>query len=87
MLQMIARAGWYVKNDIIARDLRMQTIEEFVRLLARRLLFSLLTVQTKAQYYHSTIWRLNTRNLMVDTNSFETLPPRKETKRQPRQAL
>ncbi|GBP86291.1 Probable RNA-directed DNA polymerase from transposon X-element [Eumeta japonica] len=37
VLRMITGAGWYVKNDIIARDLRVQTIEEFVRLHARRL--------------------------------------------------
>ncbi|GBP15116.1 hypothetical protein EVAR_11418_1 [Eumeta japonica] len=34
--RMIAGAGWYVKNDVIARDLRVETIEEFVRMLARR---------------------------------------------------
>ncbi|GBP03462.1 Probable RNA-directed DNA polymerase from transposon X-element [Eumeta japonica] len=29
-------AGWYVKNDVIARPLRVETVEEFVRMLARR---------------------------------------------------
>ncbi|GBP17475.1 hypothetical protein EVAR_8824_1 [Eumeta japonica] len=30
-------AGWYVKNDVIVRKLRVQTIEEYVRSQARRL--------------------------------------------------
>ncbi|GBP30484.1 hypothetical protein EVAR_20937_1 [Eumeta japonica] len=36
VLIMIAGAVWYVKNDVIARDLRVETIEEFVTMLARR---------------------------------------------------
>ncbi|GBP31070.1 RNA-directed DNA polymerase from mobile element jockey [Eumeta japonica] len=35
-LRLIAGAGWYVKNDVIARDLGVETIEEFVRMLTRR---------------------------------------------------
>ncbi|GBP71674.1 hypothetical protein EVAR_8280_1 [Eumeta japonica] len=34
---MIAGAGWYVKNYVISRDLRVQTIDEYVRLQTRRL--------------------------------------------------
>ncbi|GBP22180.1 hypothetical protein EVAR_10690_1 [Eumeta japonica] len=34
VLRMIAKAGWYVKNDVIARDVRVQYIEDFVRLQA-----------------------------------------------------
>ncbi|GBP53888.1 hypothetical protein EVAR_96566_1 [Eumeta japonica] len=29
-------AGWYVKNDVIARNLRVETIKELVRMLTRR---------------------------------------------------
>ncbi|GBP86575.1 RNA-directed DNA polymerase from mobile element jockey [Eumeta japonica] len=36
VLRLIAGAGWYVKNDVIARDLGVETIEEFVRMLTRR---------------------------------------------------
>ncbi|GBP76203.1 RNA-directed DNA polymerase from mobile element jockey [Eumeta japonica] len=35
-LRLIAGAGWYVRNDVIARDLGVETIEEFVRRLTRR---------------------------------------------------
>ncbi|GBP16282.1 hypothetical protein EVAR_93650_1 [Eumeta japonica] len=33
---MIAGAEWYVKNDVIARDLKVETLEEFLKMLARR---------------------------------------------------
>ncbi|GBP91124.1 RNA-directed DNA polymerase from mobile element jockey [Eumeta japonica] len=36
VLHMIAGAGWYVKNDMIARDLKVETLEDFVKMLARR---------------------------------------------------
>ncbi|GBP15790.1 hypothetical protein EVAR_72634_1 [Eumeta japonica] len=29
-------AGWYVKNDVIARDFKFETLEEFVKILAPR---------------------------------------------------
>ncbi|GBP19939.1 Probable RNA-directed DNA polymerase from transposon X-element [Eumeta japonica] len=35
-LRLIAGAGWCVRNDVIARDLGVDTIEEFVRRLTRR---------------------------------------------------
>ncbi|GBP76660.1 hypothetical protein EVAR_51145_1 [Eumeta japonica] len=31
-----AGAVWYVKNDLIARDLKVETLEDFVKMLARR---------------------------------------------------
>ncbi|GBP50138.1 hypothetical protein EVAR_42819_1 [Eumeta japonica] len=31
VLRMIAEAGWYLKNDVIARDLKVETLEELVR--------------------------------------------------------
>ncbi|GBP38635.1 hypothetical protein EVAR_27822_1 [Eumeta japonica] len=37
VLRIIKGARWYVKNDFIVRDLRVQTKEEFVRTQARRL--------------------------------------------------
>ncbi|GBP24109.1 hypothetical protein EVAR_27333_1 [Eumeta japonica] len=36
LMHVIAGAGWYIKNDVIARDLGVETIEELVRMLARR---------------------------------------------------
>ncbi|GBP77951.1 Probable RNA-directed DNA polymerase from transposon X-element [Eumeta japonica] len=35
VLRLIAGAGWYVKNDVIATDLGVETVEEFVRKLTR----------------------------------------------------
>ncbi|GBP34481.1 RNA-directed DNA polymerase from mobile element jockey [Eumeta japonica] len=35
-LRMFAGAGWYVKNDVIARDLKVATLEDFIKVLARR---------------------------------------------------
>ncbi|GBP56880.1 RNA-directed DNA polymerase from mobile element jockey [Eumeta japonica] len=35
-LHMIAGAGCNVKNDVIARDLKVETLEEFIKMLARR---------------------------------------------------
>ncbi|GBP92478.1 RNA-directed DNA polymerase from mobile element jockey [Eumeta japonica] len=35
-LRLIAGAGWYVRNDVIARDLGVETVEEFVRRLTKR---------------------------------------------------
>ncbi|GBP55427.1 hypothetical protein EVAR_34228_1 [Eumeta japonica] len=37
VLRMIAETGCYVNNDVIARELRVQTIEDFVRTQAQRL--------------------------------------------------
>ncbi|GBP33407.1 RNA-directed DNA polymerase from mobile element jockey [Eumeta japonica] len=37
VLRMFAGAGWYVKNNIIAKDLRVLSIKDFVRIQARRL--------------------------------------------------
>ncbi|GBP30312.1 RNA-directed DNA polymerase from mobile element jockey [Eumeta japonica] len=36
VLRLITGPGWYVKNDVIARDLGVETVEEFVRKLTRR---------------------------------------------------
>ncbi|KAJ2937413.1 hypothetical protein O0L34_g19102 [Tuta absoluta] len=36
-LRMVVDAGRYVRNDVIARDLRISSVEEFVRSLARRM--------------------------------------------------
>ncbi|GBP58731.1 RNA-directed DNA polymerase from mobile element jockey [Eumeta japonica] len=36
VLRMISGTGWYVKNDVMARDLKVETLEEFVKMLARR---------------------------------------------------
>ncbi|GBP69108.1 RNA-directed DNA polymerase from mobile element jockey [Eumeta japonica] len=36
VLRTIAGAGWYFKNDVIARDLKVESLEEFVRMLAQR---------------------------------------------------
>ncbi|GBP53956.1 RNA-directed DNA polymerase from mobile element jockey [Eumeta japonica] len=36
VLRLIAGAGWKVKNDVIARALEVETVEEFVRKLTRR---------------------------------------------------
>ncbi|GBP91292.1 hypothetical protein EVAR_96492_1 [Eumeta japonica] len=33
---MIEEAGWYVKNEVIARDLKVETFEKFVKILPRR---------------------------------------------------
>ncbi|GBP41446.1 hypothetical protein EVAR_36202_1 [Eumeta japonica] len=36
VLRMIAEAGWFVRNDVITRDLKIETLEEFINMLARR---------------------------------------------------
>ncbi|GBP51669.1 hypothetical protein EVAR_48292_1 [Eumeta japonica] len=33
---MIAGDGWYIKNYVIARDLKVGTLEKFIKLLVRR---------------------------------------------------
>ncbi|GBP16231.1 hypothetical protein EVAR_73658_1 [Eumeta japonica] len=37
VLRMIVEAGLYVKNNLIARDVGVQSIEDFIRIHARRL--------------------------------------------------
>ncbi|GBP68330.1 hypothetical protein EVAR_31320_1 [Eumeta japonica] len=36
LLCMIAGAGWFVKSEVIARDLKVETLEDFINMLARR---------------------------------------------------
>ncbi|GBP72630.1 hypothetical protein EVAR_83140_1 [Eumeta japonica] len=33
---MTAGARWFVKNDVIARDLKVETLKKFIKMLARR---------------------------------------------------
>ncbi|GBP47277.1 hypothetical protein EVAR_38041_1 [Eumeta japonica] len=62
-LRLIAGAGWYVRNDVIARDLGVETIGEFVRRLTKRAF-----KPRRRRPTHRTTWHLLDRPIR-DTSS------------------